>query len=114
MAYVATDQDAEVISLGTFGPRPCDIDTLMRQLQSKAQHLGFVSEAGPCGAWLSRYRANQDDVCWVVAPSLRPNKAGDRVKTARRAAMPLARLMRSGALTPIGARIRGKSMSCSS
>ena len=50
VAYVATDQDAEVISLGTFGTRQWDIDTLMRQRQSKATHLVFVSEAGPCGS----------------------------------------------------------------
>jgi transposase len=37
----------------------------------------------------------------VVAPSLLPNKAGDRVKTDRRDAMQLARLMRSGDLTPV-------------
>ena len=41
------------------------------------------------------------DVCWVVAPSLIPKKAGDRVKTDRRDAMPLARLMRSGDRTPV-------------
>ena len=49
VAYVAKEHDAEVISLGTFGTRQCDMDTLMRQLQSKATHLVFVSEAGPCG-----------------------------------------------------------------
>jgi methylmalonyl-CoA mutase cobalamin-binding subunit len=49
VAYVAQDHDAEVISLGTFGTRQCDMDTLMRKLQSKATHLVFVSEAGPCG-----------------------------------------------------------------
>ena len=43
----------------------------------------------------------QGDVCWVVAPSLRPQQAGDRVKTARRAARPLARLRRAGALPPV-------------
>jgi len=37
----------------------------------------------------------------VVAPSLIPNKAGDRVKTDRRDAIQLARLMRSGDLTPV-------------
>jgi transposase len=36
-----------------------------------------------------------------VAPSLIPKKAGDRVKTDRRDAMQLARLMRSGDLTPV-------------
>jgi transposase len=40
-------------------------------------------------------------VCWVVAPSLIPQKAGDRVTTDRRDAVHLARLMRSGALTPV-------------
>jgi transposase len=36
-----------------------------------------------------------------VAPSLIPKKAGDRVKTSRRDAIPWARLMRSGELTPV-------------
>ena len=39
--------------------------------------------------------------CHVVAPSLIPRKPGDRVKTGRRDAMMLARLMRSGDLTAI-------------
>jgi transposase len=101
VAYVAKDHDAAVISLGTFGTRQCDIDTLIRKLQSKAKHLVLVYEAGPCGYWLSRYLTKKDDVCWVGAPSLMPKKAGDRVKTDRRDAMPLARLMRSGDLTPV-------------
>ena len=101
VAYVAKEHDAEVISLGTFGTQQRDIDTLIRQRQSKATHLVFVSEAGPCGSWLSRYLTKKDDVCWVVAPSLIPKKAGDRVRTDRRHAMQLARLMRSGALTPV-------------
>jgi transposase len=49
VAYVAQDHDAEVISLGTCGTRQGDIDTFIRQLQSQAKHLVFVSEAGPCG-----------------------------------------------------------------
>ena len=101
VAYVAKDPDAEVISLGTFGTRQCDIDTLIRKLQSQAKHLGFVYEAGPCGSWLSRYLTKKDYACGVVAPSFIPTKAGDRVTTDRRDAMPLARLMRSGDLTPV-------------
>jgi methylmalonyl-CoA mutase cobalamin-binding subunit len=42
VAYVAKDHDAEVISLGTFGTRQCDIDTRIRQLQSQVKHLVFV------------------------------------------------------------------------
>lgn len=37
----------------------------------------------------------------MVAPSLLPKKAGDRVKTDRRDAVHLARLMRAGDLTPV-------------
>src|SRR5262247_4728049 len=101
VAYVAKDHDAEVISLGTFGTRQCDIDNLIRKLQSKAKHLVFVYEAGPCGYWLYRYLTKKDYVCWVVAPSLIPKKAGDRVKTDRRDARQLARLMRSEDLTTV-------------
>src|SRR5206468_2262102 len=39
--------------------------------------------------------------CFVVAPSLIPRKAGDRVKTDTRDAVTLARLARSGDLTPV-------------
>jgi transposase len=39
--------------------------------------------------------------CRVVAPALIPKKAGDRVNTERRDALQLARLMRSGDLTPV-------------
>jgi transposase len=101
VAYVAKDHHAEVVYLGTIGTRQCDIDHLIRKLHSKAQHLIFVYEAGPCGYWLSRYLTQKGHVCWVVAPSLIPKKAGDRVKTDRRDAVPLARLMRSGDLTPV-------------
>jgi transposase len=101
VAYVAKDHHAEVVYLGTIGTRQCDIDHLIRKLHSKAQHLIFVYEAGPCGYWLYRYLTQKGHVCWVVAPSLIPKKAGDRVKTDRRDAVQLARLMRSGDLTPV-------------
>jgi transposase len=51
-AYVAHDHHADVIDLGTIGTRHCDLDHLVRQLHSKANQLGFVYEAGPCGDWL--------------------------------------------------------------
>jgi transposase len=101
VAYVAQDQGAEVAYLGTIGTRHCDIDQLLRKLQSKAKPLVFVYEAGPCGYWLYRYLTQKGYKCWVVAPSLIPKKAGDRVKTDRRDAVQLARLMRYGDLTPV-------------
>ena len=101
VAYVAKEDHAEVISLGNIGTRQCDIDHLIRRLQSKRPHLVFVYEAGPCGYWLYRYRTHKGHICWVVAPSLIPKKPGDRVKTHRRDAIKLARLLRSGDLTPV-------------
>src|SRR5919106_6092535 len=101
VAYVSEERGAEVVFLGTIGTRQCDIDTLVRKLQYKAPHLLFVYEAGPCGYWLYRYLTKKHLVCWVVAPSLIPKKPGDRVKTDRRDAIQLARLMRSGDLTPV-------------
>ena len=54
VAYSAKDHDAQVIYLGTIGTRHGDLDTLIRTMHSKAKHLVFVSEAGPCGYWLDR------------------------------------------------------------
>jgi transposase len=101
VAYVAQDRQAEVIFMGTIGPRQCDIDKLIRKLQAKGKTLPFVYEAGPCGYWLYRYLTKKNLKCWVVAPSQIPKKAGDRVKTDRRDAVQLARLLRSGDLTPV-------------
>jgi transposase len=101
VAYAAEDRGAEVVSLGTIGTRQCDIDKLIRKLAAKGAALSFAYEAGPCGYWLYRYLARQDLHCAVVAPSLIPRKAGDRVKTDRRDAVTLARLLRSGDLTSI-------------
>src|SRR5499433_2622702 len=101
VAYVAQDHGAEVTYLGTIGTRQCDIDQLIRKMQSKAKHLIFVYEAGPCGYWLYRYLTKKGYACWGVAPSLIPKKPGDRVKTDRRDAIQLARLARSGDLTTV-------------
>src|SRR5262245_59599170 len=101
VAYVAQDHGAEVIYLGAMGTRQCDLDQLGRKMQSKAKHLIFVYEAGPCGYWLYRHLTKKGYDCWVVAPSLIPHKPGDRVKTDRRDAMQLARLARSGDLTVV-------------
>jgi transposase len=101
VAYAPEEQGADVIYLGPIGTRQCDIDKMRRQLHSKASKLRFVYEAGPCGYWLYRYLTKKGEDCIVVAPSLIPRKPGDRVKTDRRDAMQLARLLRSGDLNPV-------------
>lgn len=101
VASVVQDHGAEVVSLGNLGTRQCDIDPRIRRLPSQSPHLVLVYEAGPCGYWLYRSRTHKGHVCWVVAPSWIPKKPGARVTTNRRDAITLARLMRSGDLTPV-------------
>jgi transposase len=101
VAYGAQEYGAAVISLGTVGTRQCESAKLLRQWQSQSTPLVLVYAAGPCGSWLERYLPKKGHGCWVVAPSLIPQKTGDRVKTDRRDAIQVARLMRSGARTPV-------------
>jgi transposase len=69
--------------------------------------LGEVSalracyETGPRGFELHRLLSSMGVACDVVAPSLIPRRAGDRVKTDRWDASGLARLHRAGELTAI-------------
>ncbi len=87
--------------VGTIGTRQADVDKLVRRLHSKASTLVFAYEAGPCGYVLHRYLSGRGLDCWVVAPSLIPKRPGDKVKTDRRDAVELARLLRSGDLTRV-------------
>lgn len=89
------------VFVGAIGSRQADIDQLLRRLQGKASTLTFAYEAGPCGYRLHRYLTEKGFACQVIAPSLIPRKPGDKVKTDRRDAVTLARLLRSGDLTPV-------------
>jgi transposase len=84
-----------------MGTRQGDIDRLIRTRPSTNHHLVLVSDAGPWGYWRYRDLPKPGDSCGVVAPSLIPQKAGDRVTTTRRDAIHLARLRRSGDLPPV-------------
>src|ERR1700693_2469506 len=68
-------------------------------LPARYERLTFCYEAGPTGYGLYRQITGLGHACNVVAPSLIPKKPGDRVKTNRRDAMSLAKLLRAGALT---------------
>lgn len=63
--------------------------------------LQFVYEAGPCGYGLYHQLTGTGHICEVVAPSRIPKAAAERIKTDRRDALKLARLARSGDLTPV-------------
>ena len=63
--------------------------------------LRVCYEAGPTGYELARLLHRQGVACQVIAPSLIPRAAGDKVKTDRRDCRRLARLHRAGELVAI-------------
>ena len=69
---------------------------LIRSLSPHGEVVSFCYEAGPCGYGVYREIIETGHPCEVVAPSLIPRRAGERVKTDRRDAVKLARLHRSG------------------
>src|SRR5215475_7154970 len=74
---------------------------LAAKLASTYERLTFCYEAGPTGYGLYRLIRGLGHACIVVAPSLIPKKPGERVKTNRRDAQSLARLLRAGELTAV-------------
>jgi transposase len=98
---VAEADGGEVRYFGEIGNTPEAIQKLVSQLRKGGAQLSFCYEAGPCGYGIHRQLSELGWDCQVVAPSLIPKKAGDRVKTDRRDALSLARLHRAGELTAV-------------
>jgi transposase len=96
---VAEGRD-EVRSLGIIPNRPEAVRRLLGKL-GKLSTVKVCYEAGPTGYALYWQLTKLGVQCEVIAPSLVPTKAGDRVKTDRRDAEKLARSYRSGDLTPV-------------
>jgi transposase len=100
IAVAVAEAGGEVRSLGVIPNRPEPVRKLIRKL-GPAQSLRVCYEAGPCGYVLYWQLTGLGVHCDVVAPTLVPVKAGDRVKTDRRDAQKLARSYRSGDLTAV-------------
>ena len=100
IAVAVAEPGGEVRSVGTIRNRPEDLRKLVNKL-GPANQLRACYEAGPTG-YVVYWRLTALGVhCDVIAPSLIPVKAGDRVKTDRRDAEKLARCYRAGDLTPV-------------
>jgi transposase len=91
----------EVRYLGEFDTTEAATRKLVTKLAAKYDTLTFCYEAGPTGYGLYRFIRDLRHDCLVVAPSLVPKKAGDRIKTNQRDAVSLAKLLRAGELTAI-------------
>lgn len=86
--------------VGTLGP---DVQGVLKALRKygPAQHVSVVYEAGPTGYGLHRELSRRGYQCEVIAPSLIPRRAGERIKTDRRDCARLAELSRAGELRAI-------------
>ena len=90
IAVAVAEQEGEVRSLGIIPNREESVRQLVRKL-GPVEPLRFYYEAGPTGYALYWQLSKLGARCEVVAPTLVPVKAGDRVKTDRRDALKLAR-----------------------
>lgn len=101
VATVEGRASAEVRFFGTIANTPEAIRSMLRKLAKGGPKLHLAYEAGPLGYTLFRQATGLGHRCDVVAPSLIPRKAGDKVKTDRRDAMTLAQTLRAGQLTEV-------------
>src|SRR6202051_3977720 len=100
IAVAIAEPDGEVRSLGKIPNRMESVRKLMKKL-GPTEKLRACYEAGPTGYVLYWQLTSLGVKCDVVAPTLVPVKAGDRVKTDRKDAEKLARSHRSGDLTAV-------------
>lgn len=97
VAYIEDQRGAKSIHLGKILSNKTAFKKLARKSQSKYPDatLHFVYEAGPCGYWIYRLLTSLNHCCYVIAPSLIPKKPGEKIKTDKRDAIKLAKLLKS-------------------
>lgn len=115
-AYVGLDVHKDTIAIcvvragrqapqswGEIANKPKKVAKLVERLAGEfaGEVVLLAYEAGPCGYGLYRQLLSLGQDCQVVAPSKIPQRPGDRIKTDRRDAHKLARLLRSRDLTPL-------------
>lgn len=103
---VAAVLDVETGELGSFRLPGCAIEAASFCAALPAP-VRTTYEAGPTGYGLARELASREVECVVAAPGKIPRAATDRVKTDRRDAEHLARLLFAGKLHPV--RVPGES-----
>ena len=100
IAVAVAEPDGEVRSIGIIPNRLESVRKMVDKL-GPVNQLKACYEAGPTGYTLYWQLTMLGVACEVIAPTLVPVKAGDRVKTDRRDASKLARCYRAGDLTPV-------------
>ncbi len=101
VAIADEERGSEVRYVGVVPNDDDAVRQLVKRLSKSGTVLSLCYEAGPCGYGLQRLLTKLGQECIVIAPSMMPRRPGDHVKTDRRDAMTLARLLRAGELTAI-------------
>ena len=105
IALAEPGSKGEIRSYGNVATSQIMLERVVRRI-AKAHKIGLAElhvcyEAGGCGMWIARMFVRLKVPCTVVAPSLIPSKAGDQVKTDKKDAIKLARLLRAGELVSV-------------
>lgn len=101
VAIANAGREGEVRFFGEVDATAAAMRRVIGRIAARFDRVHFCYEAGPTGYGLYRLIRSLGYECTVVAPSLIPRKPGDRVKTNRRDALSLARLLRAGELTAV-------------
>lgn len=114
ITFVALDAHKKLIVVAMLVPGqkepvvwqlPNEVGAVRRMARRiRREALGEIRvcyEAGPCGYALQRTLRELELDCVVIAPSLIPEKPGDRIKTDKRDARKLVFLFRAGLLTEV-------------
>jgi hypothetical protein len=101
VAVAEPGRRGEVRYLGEIEASVEAVRRLLTRLAPQHRKLHVCYEARPTGYGLYRQALDLGRECTVLAPSLIPRKAGDRVKTNRRDAVQLPRLLCAGELTSV-------------
>ncbi|MDA3822444.1 MAG: IS110 family transposase [Bacteroidales bacterium] len=80
---------------------PAQINKFFKRLKDKGENIICCYEAGPTGFALFRQLEEMGITCYVAAPSLLPRKPGDRIKTDKRDAVMLAKVLRNQEIVPV-------------
>jgi transposase len=103
-AVAESGRNGPVRDLGAISNDLHSLEKFVRRLRhahGPELNLQVCYEAGPCGFGIARRLKQLGVSCAVVAPSLIPARVGERLKTDRRDARKLARLLRAGELSAI-------------
>lgn len=111
-AVAELSRSGEVRYIGEVDASSEAMRKFLTRLAARHGKLHVCYEAGPTGYGLYHQIVALGHACMVVAPSLIPRKPGDRVKTNRRDAVALARLLRAGELTAVWVPDEAHSAAC--